>query len=107
MATTEVAMDWKLVSSDSHIIEPPDLWRSLAARFSEDKAPHSVDMDDGDWWFIDGRRSGSYANGARVGLRFTDPNRQGRSFRFDDVPTATHDPLAYVQENEQDGIYAS
>jgi predicted TIM-barrel fold metal-dependent hydrolase len=100
-------MDWKLISSDSHIIEPPDMWRSLSTRFPEDKVPHIVDQDDGDWWFIDGRRSGSYANGARVGLRFTDPNRDGRSFRFDDVPTATHDPEQFVQENEQDGVYAS
>ena len=58
-----------MISSDSHIIEPPDLWTErVDARF-RDRAPRIVREDDGDFWYIDGQRSMSFL-GVQTGDRF-------------------------------------
>ena len=42
-----------LLSSDSHIIEPPDLWVGHGGASRPTDAA-VVSADDGDWWFVDG-----------------------------------------------------
>ena len=49
-----------LVSSDSHIVEPPDLWTSRMRGDFAERAPRVVSEDTGDWWYIDGKRSMSF-----------------------------------------------
>ena len=65
----------KMLSSDSHVVEPPDLWeKRLAPRFRE-RAPHVVQEADGDWWIVDGYRTNSFQGGAQAGKRFELPGR--------------------------------
>ena len=48
--------EYKVISSDSHVFEPSDLWTSrVDARF-RDRAPHVVrrEEDNTDWWVCDG-----------------------------------------------------
>ena len=45
---------FKLVSADSHIAEPPDLWTTRIDRKFRDRAPHLVSTDRGDAYVIDG-----------------------------------------------------
>jgi predicted TIM-barrel fold metal-dependent hydrolase len=46
--------DYRLISADSHVVEPPDLWTSrLPAKFKE-RAPRMVRLDKGDAWLIEG-----------------------------------------------------
>jgi predicted TIM-barrel fold metal-dependent hydrolase len=47
-------MQYGLISADSHVVEPPDLWTSrVPARFRE-RAPHQVRLEQGDAWVIEG-----------------------------------------------------
>ena len=56
--------DWKMISSDSHVVEPPDLWIERMDRAFKDRAPRVVSEHDGDWWMIDETRGNSFQGGA-------------------------------------------
>ena len=105
-ATKPPAGGW-MISSDSHIVEPPDLWTARVPRGLVDRAPRVVSQDDGDWWFVDGRKTMSFV-GIQTGARFAkDPDKLVTSARFEDVRAAAYDPRRYLEENEQDGVWGS
>lgn len=96
-----------LVSSDSHIVEPPDLWDGRLPAHLADRGPRVVVEDDGEWWYVDGRKTMSHL-GIQTGRRFEgDPDRLVTSATFDEVRPAAYDPAAYLAENETDGVWAS
>ena len=45
---------FKLVSADSHIVEPPDLWLKRIDRRYRDRAPRLVIEDDADYYVCEG-----------------------------------------------------
>lgn len=96
-----------MLSSDSHVIEPPYLWRDrMPGRFAE-TAPTVVRHDDGDYWYVAGQRSNSFAGGAQPGQRFVDRNSLRAAARFEDVRPGGYEPDAHLAENLEDGIYGS
>jgi predicted TIM-barrel fold metal-dependent hydrolase len=96
-----------MLSSDSHVIEPPDLWeKRLEARFRE-RAPRVVQEADGDWWIVDGYRTNSFQGGAQVGKRFETPEALKPAARFADVRPGAYLPEAHLEDNEHDGVYGS
>jgi predicted TIM-barrel fold metal-dependent hydrolase len=100
-----LATTW-MISSDSHIIEPPDLWEGLVPVLG-DRAPRVVSEADGDWWYVDGRKTMSFI-GIQTGDRFVKEADELRtSAVFGDVRPAAYDPAAYLAENETDGIWGS
>ncbi len=45
---------YRIISADSHVNEPPDLWRErVPARF-RDRAPRIESFDQGDAWVLEG-----------------------------------------------------
>ena len=60
-----------MISSDSHIVEPPDLWTERMDARDRDRAPRVVQEEDGDFWYIDGQKSMSFL-GVQTGDRFED-----------------------------------
>ena len=96
-----------LISSDSHIIEPPDLWTERIDRAYRDRAPHVVREEKGDWWVMDGKHSMSFL-GIQTGDRFEKASSElVIEAHFEDVRPASYDPKRYVEENRQDGVEAS
>jgi predicted TIM-barrel fold metal-dependent hydrolase len=72
-----------------------------------DRGPRVVAEADGDWWYVDNRKTMSFV-GIQAGDRFDgDPDRLRTSGAFGDVRPAAYDPAAYLAENEQDGIWGS
>jgi predicted TIM-barrel fold metal-dependent hydrolase len=101
-----LARTW-MVSSDSHIVEPPDLWVGRMPASLEDRGPRVVAEADGDWWYVDGRKTMSFL-GIQTGDRFDgDPDKLRTSATFEEVRAAAYDPAAYIAENESDGIWGS
>jgi hypothetical protein len=93
----ELATTW-MISSDSHIIEPPDLWDGRVPELG-DRAPHVVSEADGDWWYVDGKKTMSFI-GIQTGDRFVKEADELRtSAVFADVRPAAYDPSAYLEEN--------
>lgn len=104
----------KFFSSDSHIIEPPDLWTTRIEPRYRDRAPHVERQDGVDWWIIDGARYGSVSGRKnKEGGRAKDAApvaSRGAVLvhsRFEDVREAVWQPEAYVRENLQDGVEIS
>ena len=62
--------NYRVISSDNHVFEPPDLWTSRAKPAFKDRVPQLVREYDGDWWFCDGHRCVGMAGGAQTGMRF-------------------------------------
>ncbi|HEX7096610.1 MAG TPA: amidohydrolase family protein [Acidimicrobiales bacterium] len=101
-----LARTW-MISSDSHIVEPPDLWEGRMPAELADRGPRVVSEPDGDWWYVDGRKTMSFL-GIQAGRRFEgDPEKLRTSGAFEEVRPAAYDPAAYVAENEEDGIWGS
>ena len=97
----------RVISSDSHIIEPPTVWTSLLATLG-DRAPRVVTAEDGDWWYVDNKKTMSFL-GIQAGDRFDidDSHKLRTSGHFEQVTKGAYDPDRYLAENEADGIYAS
>jgi predicted TIM-barrel fold metal-dependent hydrolase len=109
-----MTLPFKLISADSHIAEPADLWTTRIDRRFADRAPRIVSHDDSDYFVVDGKKP--MAPGQRgVGLgllatkrKYDDP--QGYDFgfkgRWEDVPVSAYDPLERVRELDREGIEA-
>ena len=46
---------YDLFSVDDHIIEPPDVWSTLPAKY-RDAGPHVIEEDGREYWVYEGRR---------------------------------------------------
>jgi predicted TIM-barrel fold metal-dependent hydrolase len=96
-----------MVSADSHVIEPADLYVSLQEAFGE-RAPCVRRGDDGaDWWWVGGQRTNSFAGGSQPGRRFDDAGALVLADSIDNVREAVWTPARYVSDNLADGIGAS
>jgi len=104
--TADVLRSTRIISSDSHIIEPPGLWACMEGAFG-DRAPRVVTDEDGDWWYVDGKKTMSFL-GINAGRRFEiDSHALRTSGRFSEVTDAAYDPARYLADNERDGIWGS
>ncbi|WP_255990080.1 amidohydrolase family protein [Chitinolyticbacter albus] len=101
----------RLISSDSHIIEPPGLWVERIDRAFRDRAPRVARIDGSDWWIYNGERIGSVSGRKKRSGGMADP-AQGIASKgavlthstFDDVHPAAYTPSEYVKENLADGV---
>jgi hypothetical protein len=77
---------YRLISSDSHIIEPPDLWEQRIDRSFRDRAPRLVHAADADQWYADGVKFGNIGINQQAGLRFETPEHLTVGGRMATVP---------------------
>ena len=103
-----MTLPFKLVSADSHIAEPPDLWTTRIDKKFRDRAPHMVHRDTGDAYIINGASNSA----SLVGLlatkpKYADPETLfGLEGRWTDVPEGAYDPAARAAELDREGIEA-
>ncbi|MSX87868.1 MAG: hypothetical protein F2754_10830, partial [Actinobacteria bacterium] len=89
-------MSTYVVSADSHVIEPTDLYASLRAEWG-DRAPVVARADDGnDWWWVDGQRTNSFAGGSQAGKRAEGVEALLLADAVDNVRDALWSPERYV-----------
>jgi predicted TIM-barrel fold metal-dependent hydrolase len=103
--------NYKVVSSDNHVFEPPDLWVSRIEPRFRDRAPR-VDKgeDGGDWWFCDGKvvqGTGFGFAGAQTGKRFEAPQETTYSDVFENVRPGGYIPEEHIKDMDIDGIDVS
>jgi len=97
--------DELIISSDSHVFEPPDLWTTrIDARF-RDRAPRIVRTDDVDILVVEESQAiagiGLISN---AGARFSAPETISDHARFEDVHRGGWDPLQHLVDMRQDGV---
>ena len=99
---------YRVISSDNHVIEPPDLWVSRAETKFKDRMPHAVSTEDGDLWFCEGQQIGGTTSGASAGVRFEDPGMMGTVVkRTEDNRPGGHIPEEHVKDLDIDGVDVS
>ena len=60
---------YRIISSDSHVFEPRDLWTTRIEPKYRGREPRVARVEDGsDWWFCEGRKINFMGPGAQVGV---------------------------------------
>ena len=99
---------YRIISSDNHVVEPPDLWTSRIDSKFKGREPRVVRADDGsEWWFTDGIRGQGMFSGAQAGRRFEEPENLSLLATFEDVRPGGYIPEEHVKDLEVDGIDVS
>ena len=63
--------DYRVISSDNHIVEPPDLWEKRMEPEFKDQAPTMRDTEMGPFWFVEDRPTFNITSMAsQAGRRF-------------------------------------
>ena len=105
--------NYRIISSDNHVIEPADLWATRVEPKFKERAPHVVYQGDpggdvnGDWWFCDGYKVMSPTMGTLAGVRFEEPERINLKGRMEDVILGGYIPEEHVKDLDIDGIDVS
>ena len=94
-----------ILSSDSHVFEPPDLWTTrIDARF-RDRAPRIRRIDGADEIVVEGDQVlsgiGLISN---AGARFDAPETISGRGKFEDVPRGGYDPEQHLKDMALDGV---
>ena len=97
--------EYKLVSSDSHVVEPPDLWqRYIDPRYSA-RAPRIVREGAYDQWYADGDvKFGIVGSDTQAGRRFDAPETIQIDGSYENVRQGGFDPHAHVSDMDMDGV---
>jgi hypothetical protein len=103
---------YKLISADSHIVEPPDLYdtriepkfRSRAPRMERHRTRVGREYDA---WYFEGTRVGTVGSVMQAGKRFEDPSSIDFLGLWEDVRKAAYEPHAMLEELEADGVWAA
>ena len=96
--------EMKIFSSDSHIIEPPDLWTDRMKGDAADMAPRLVPEEGGDWWHVGDLRLAPIT-GREPGARFQGLDKLKGPPRFSATAEGGYVPEKKLEAMDQDGIY--
>src|SRR4029078_4693825 len=109
----EVRMaDYRIISADSHIVEPPDMYTARFDPKLRNRAPHMERRKtpagrEYDAWMLEGRQAGTLGAVMQAGQRFEDPSQIDFLGVWEDVRKGAYDAAAMLVENEEDGIWGS
>ena len=101
-------VDYRVISSDNHVVEPVDLWTSRGESKFKDRVPRVERLEKGDWWICDGIEVMSLTPGTQTGLRFEEPENLTRyGGRIEDVRLGGYIPEEHIKDMDIDGIDVS
>src|SRR3954447_16368371 len=94
-----------VLSSDSHVFEPPDLWQTRIDRVFRERAPRIERINGGDQIVIERDQVlsgiGLISN---AGIRFEAPETISAQGRFEDVHCGGYDPEQHFKDMALDGV---
>src|SRR5215475_14087510 len=94
-----------ILSSDSHVFEPPDLWQTRIDAAFRDRAPRMQRIDGGDHVVVEADQVlsgiGLISN---AGARFEAPETISGRGRFEDVHRGGYDPEQHLADMRLDGV---
>jgi predicted TIM-barrel fold metal-dependent hydrolase len=104
--------DYKILSADSHIIEPPDMYTSRIDPKFRAKAPtmerrKTATGKEYDAWFLDGVQVATLGAFVQLELRFEDPSQIDFLGLWEHVKTAAYEPHAMVKELNTDSVWGA
>src|SRR5262249_39488968 len=94
-----------VLSSDSHVFEPPDLWQTRIDKAFRDRAPRIERINGGDHVVVEADQIltgiGLISN---AGARFEAPETISARGRFEDVLRGGYDPEQHLEDMALDGV---
>lgn len=96
----------RIISADSHVFEPADLWTNRMSREYRARAPRVIRHETGDWWDCEGRALTSPLAMANPGTRYRQDNEINSGTRFEHAVRGSYDPDARTKDMDLDGISA-
>jgi predicted TIM-barrel fold metal-dependent hydrolase len=99
-----MAREYKLISADSHVNEPPDLWTARVPEKFRDRAPHMERFERGDAWVMEGALDAiHFGANCCAGV----PVEQRSPWvKWEEVRAGGYDPAARIGEQDADGVDA-
>lgn len=95
---------YNVVSADSHVSEPRNLWTERMPAKFKDRSPKIVQKQDGDWFECDSLRPFPVALGINAGQQFADYKPTGMT--YEDGRAGGWDPHARIKDQDIDGVEA-
>src|SRR5262245_9417415 len=97
--------DELIISSDSHVFEPPDLWIRRIDKAFRQRAPRLQRVGDVDHVVVeDGQTIAGIGLISNAGARFEAPETISDHGRFEDVHTGGYDPAQHLKDMRIDGV---
>jgi hypothetical protein len=97
-----VRSTYRLISSDGHIVEPPDVWVDRVPAKYRDRCPRIERFPEGDAWIIEGVNDPvNFGWNACAG---NDPKSMNGWARHDELRRGCYDPAARLDEQDEDGV---
>jgi predicted TIM-barrel fold metal-dependent hydrolase len=94
-----------IISSDSHVFEPPDLWTTRMDATLRDRAPRLQRVGDVDHLVVeDGETIAGIGLISNAGARFDAPETISDHGRFEDVHIGGYDPEQHLKDMQIDGV---
>ena len=94
-----------VISSDSHVFEPPDLWTTRIDKAFRDRAPRMERVGEADHIVIeDGQTLAGIGLISNAGARFEAPETISDHAKFEDVHTGGYDPEQHMVDMKIDGV---
>ncbi len=98
---------YRVISSDNHIMEPPDLWAKRIEAKYRDRRPQLVTMEGGQAWVCEGNEGNSPGQGSQPGVRFESQEELARIDFFENVRPGGYIPDDHIKDMDTDGIDVS
>ena len=97
---------YRVISSDSHVVEPYDLWTNRIEPKFKDRAPRVVQQEDQDVWWCDGRLVMGMEFAINLGRRFENPDEIAGEGKFEEIPLGGYIPEEHLKAMDVDGVDA-
>jgi uncharacterized protein len=103
--SSSVIAEIPVIDTDTHVVEPPDLWTERMSSKWGDLVPHVKwdDVQQEEAWFIGDKRVAPVASAAQAGWPEYPPNHPPR---WEDADPATWEANARLARMDEYGIYA-
>jgi predicted TIM-barrel fold metal-dependent hydrolase len=98
--------DNMILSSDSHVFEPPDLWTQRIDKAFRSRAPRMMRVGEVDHLVIeDGQMIAGIGLISNAGARYEAPETISDHARFEDVHKGGYDPAQHLKDMVTDGVH--
>ncbi|MBO0879591.1 MAG: amidohydrolase [Mycobacterium sp.] len=100
-------MDYRVISTDNHIIEAPNTWSDYLPAEYKDRAPRIMrGADGGDGWSFDGKPpTNTFGLNAVAGRPFEEYKVSG--LKFEEILPGNYDGAEHIKDLDRDGVDAA
>ncbi len=101
-----------IISGDTHVVEPPDLYASRMSGKLRARAPYvnrlkTPEGKESDAWFLGDLQISTIGTVSQAGQRFEDPEKIDFVGAWEGVPEGAYKPEAMITALEHDGIWGA